>query len=162
MTKSKAVPASRPARRALRVCLLAAGFASFALPASILAQGSTQPGQTGGGGSGAGTSSTSSATSLGAAQTQLYNASGSNGAQVTQDTYKGSIVSGKSTGTLLDLSLEDSIQRAASARTSVSSWRTPLSPPRTASAWNSFNSCSPPSPPLRPSPSSRSIWRPTD
>lgn len=44
------------------------------------------------------------------AQQQLYTASGQNGAAVTQDTYKGSIVEGKSTGTVLDLSLDDAIQ----------------------------------------------------
>jgi len=45
------------------------------------------------------------------AQQQLYGASGQNGAQITQDSYKGSIVEGKSTGTLMDLSLDDAIQR---------------------------------------------------
>jgi len=45
------------------------------------------------------------------AQQQLYTASGQNGAAVTQDTYKGSIVEGKSTGTVLDLSLDGAIQR---------------------------------------------------
>jgi outer membrane protein TolC len=45
------------------------------------------------------------------AQQQLYTASGQNGATVTQDSYKGSIVEGKSTGTVLDLSLDEAIQR---------------------------------------------------
>jgi outer membrane protein TolC len=45
------------------------------------------------------------------AQQQLYTASGQSGAAVTQDTYKGSIVEGKSTGTVLDLSLDGAIQR---------------------------------------------------
>ncbi|HEX2917710.1 MAG TPA: TolC family protein, partial [Edaphobacter sp.] len=37
--------------------------------------------------------------------------SGQNGAQVSQDSFKGSIVEGKATGTVLDLSLDDAIQR---------------------------------------------------
>jgi outer membrane protein TolC len=45
------------------------------------------------------------------AQQSLYNAAGQNGAQVTQDSYKGSIVAGKATDTVLDLSLDDAIQR---------------------------------------------------
>jgi len=45
------------------------------------------------------------------AQQQLYGASGGNGAQITQDTFKGSLVEGKSTGKLMDLSLDDAIQR---------------------------------------------------
>lgn len=45
------------------------------------------------------------------AQQQLYGASGQNGAQVTQDSFKGSIVEGKSTGTMMDLSLDDAIRR---------------------------------------------------
>ena len=66
--------------------------------------------QPGSGQSGA-SSGSSSAGSVGAAQTQLYNASGSNGATVTQNSYKGSVVRGKNTGTVIDLTLEDSIQR---------------------------------------------------
>ena len=42
---------------------------------------------------------------------ELYNASGQNGAQVTQDSFNGSIVAGKATGNSLDLSLDDAIQR---------------------------------------------------
>jgi outer membrane protein TolC len=45
------------------------------------------------------------------AQQSLYGASGQNGAQVTQDSFKGSIVSGKATDGVLDLSLDEAIQR---------------------------------------------------
>jgi outer membrane protein TolC len=45
------------------------------------------------------------------AQIQLYNGTAANGAQINQDTFKGSIVSGKSTGTTIDLPLDDAIQR---------------------------------------------------
>ena len=45
------------------------------------------------------------------AQQQLYNASGANGAQVTQDSFQGSVVEGKSTGSVMNLSLDEAIQR---------------------------------------------------
>jgi len=45
------------------------------------------------------------------AQQSLYNASGQNGAQPTQDSFRGSIVAGKATDTVLDLPLDDAIQR---------------------------------------------------
>jgi outer membrane protein TolC len=45
------------------------------------------------------------------AQQQLYNASGQNGAQPTQDSFHGSIVTDKATGGVLDLPLDDAIQR---------------------------------------------------
>lgn len=45
------------------------------------------------------------------AQQQLYNASGQNGAQPTQDSFHGSVVTGKATDGVMDLSLDDAIQR---------------------------------------------------
>jgi len=45
------------------------------------------------------------------AQQQLYNASGQNGATPTQDSFHGSIVTGKATEGVMDLSLDDAIQR---------------------------------------------------
>jgi outer membrane protein TolC len=45
------------------------------------------------------------------AQQQLYNASGQNGGQASQDSFHGSIVAGKATDGVLDLSLDDAIQR---------------------------------------------------
>jgi outer membrane protein TolC len=45
------------------------------------------------------------------AQQSLYNASGQNGAQPTQDSFHGSIVTGKATDGVIDLSLDDAIQR---------------------------------------------------
>src|SRR5271156_6338678 len=53
---------------------------------------------------------TDSSTAAGAQQS-LYNASGQNGAQPTQDSFHGSIVTGKATDGVLDLSLDDAIQR---------------------------------------------------
>ena len=58
-----------------------------------------------------GPSTATGSSAVAGAQQQLYTASGQNGAAVTQDSFKGSIVEGKSTGTVLDLSLEDAIQR---------------------------------------------------
>jgi outer membrane protein TolC len=58
-----------------------------------------------------GTRTPADSSSTAGAQQQLYNATGSNGAQVTQDSFKGSLVAGKSTGTTIDLSLDDAIQR---------------------------------------------------
>src|SRR3984885_6950078 len=58
---------------------------------------------------GASTATNSSAIANG--QQSLYNASGQNGAQPTQDSFRGSIVTGKATDGVLDLSLDDAIQR---------------------------------------------------
>lgn len=67
--------------------------------------GSPGPGTPGG--SGVAASSAAVAT----AQQNLYGASGSNGAQPTQDSFKGSVVAGKATGDVMDLSLDEAIQR---------------------------------------------------
>lgn len=58
---------------------------------------------------GPGTATNSSA--VAGAQQQLYTASGQNGATSSQDSFKGSIVEGKSTGTVMDLSLDDAVRR---------------------------------------------------
>jgi outer membrane protein TolC len=56
-------------------------------------------------------STTSGAAAITGGQTNLYNATGDNGARVNQDSYKGSLISGKSTGTVMELSLDDAIAR---------------------------------------------------
>ncbi|WP_334269804.1 TolC family protein [Edaphobacter sp. HDX4] len=58
-----------------------------------------------------GPSSGPQSSAMAGAQQQLYTASGQNGAQVSSDSFKGSIVEGTSTGNLMDLSLDDAIQR---------------------------------------------------
>jgi outer membrane protein TolC len=58
-----------------------------------------------------GTSTAIDSSPVANAQQSLYNASGQNGAQVTQDSYHGSIVTGKATDGVLDLSLDEAIQR---------------------------------------------------
>ena len=61
------------------------------------------------GGRTASTSGTQSA--IPQAQQQLYSSSGANGAQTSQDSFRGSLIEGKSTGTTIDLSLDDAIAR---------------------------------------------------
>jgi len=51
------------------------------------------------------------ASAVAAGQTNLYNASGTNGANASQDSFNGSIVSGTNTGSVLALSLDDAVQR---------------------------------------------------
>jgi outer membrane protein TolC len=58
-----------------------------------------------------GPSSGPQSSAMAGAQQQLYTPSGQNGAQVSQDSFKGSIVEGKATGNVLDLSLDDAIHR---------------------------------------------------
>jgi outer membrane protein TolC len=87
----------------LGFCLL------FALgQTSAYAQASTAPAQQQ---QPSGASTAADSSTAASAQQSLYNASGQNGAQVTQDSYKGSIVTGKATDGVLDLSLDDAVQR---------------------------------------------------
>ena len=101
MSESKAVDL---ARVALGLCLLVPG-----LPA--LAQGQVQPSGNQPRPTATGPSTPAQSSAVAGAQQNLYEASGQNGAQASQDSFKGSIVEGKSTGTVLDLSLDDAIQR---------------------------------------------------
>jgi outer membrane protein TolC len=48
---------------------------------------------------------------IASAQQQLYGASGTNGALATPDSFKGSIVEGKATGSVMDLSLDKAVRR---------------------------------------------------
>ena len=80
---------------------------------AVFAQGpgssSSAGGSSRGGTTGANASGTQSAVPV--AQQQLYTSTGANGAQPTQDSFHGSIIEGKSTGSNLELSLDDAIQR---------------------------------------------------
>ncbi len=58
-----------------------------------------------------GTSTAADSSPAANAQQNLYGASGQNDAQPTQDSFHGSIVSGKATPGVLDLSLDDAVQR---------------------------------------------------
>ena len=58
-----------------------------------------------------GASTATESSPVAGAQQQLYTASGQNGAQPTPDSFHGSVVTGKATTGVLDLSLDDAIQR---------------------------------------------------
>jgi outer membrane protein TolC len=58
-----------------------------------------------------GPSTATDSSAVASAQQSLYTASGQNGAQPTQDSFKGSVVTGKATDGVLDLSLDDAVQR---------------------------------------------------
>ncbi len=74
-------------------------------------QSTGQPSQTSSGSNTSGASTTSSSVSVSQGQQQLYTAGGTNGATPTSDSYRGSVVQGKSTGQNLDLALSDAINR---------------------------------------------------
>jgi outer membrane protein TolC len=58
-----------------------------------------------------GVSTPSQSSVVAGGQDQLYGAGGSNGAQATSDSFKGSVVDGVSTGTVIDLSLDEAMRR---------------------------------------------------
>lgn len=101
MSKSKTARCAPHLHFSLGLCLLL----SAALAAHAQTAGPAQQKQP----SGASTATDSSP--VAGAQQNLYTASGQNGAQPTQDSYHGSIVIGKATGNVMDLSLDDAIQR---------------------------------------------------
>ena len=80
-------------------------------PAMTSSTGSTGGGQRSGSGQSAGANATANASAVAAGQTNLYNATGTNGASPTQSSFKGSLISGKNTGGVLALTLEDAIGR---------------------------------------------------
>jgi outer membrane protein TolC len=102
MSQSKTAPNALAILFSLGLWLL---LVAAQVPAHGQAAGPVQQKQP----SGPGTATDSSPVS--AAQQQLYNAAGQNGAQPTQDSFHGSIVNGKATDGVLDLSLDDAIQR---------------------------------------------------
>lgn len=111
MTHSKAACNPRPGAAAPRTSrVLFAGLALCLSAASLKVQAQA-PGSSSTTGTSANSSASSAAAAITAGQTNLYNATGTNGAAVTQDSFRGSLTAGKSTGSLLDLTLEDSIQR---------------------------------------------------
>ena len=102
------------AQRPGGVCLLAAALLalsavhSWAQASPGGATGSSASNTSSGGSSSSGGAS---AQTVQQGQQQLYSASGANGAQASQDSFRGSIVEGTSTGVPLDLSLDDAIAR---------------------------------------------------
>jgi outer membrane protein TolC len=102
MSKSKTARSAPPLHLYLGLCLI---FTACLARTHAQTAGPTQQKQP----SGASTATDSSPVAN--AQQNLYNASGQNGAQPTQDSFHGSIVTGKATGEVLDLSLDDAVQR---------------------------------------------------
>ena len=109
-------PSARSRRTAvLGLCapaLIVPALLAAALLVPYAAAQSTSPKtSTGSSSSAGGDPSTANANAISAGQPNLYNATGSNGANPSQESFKGSIISGKNTGTVIDLSLDDAIQR---------------------------------------------------
>src|SRR3984885_5401070 len=101
MNKSKTTDAAWASVRSVGFCLLLACNLSYAqAPGGQTAQTPAS-----------GPSTATNSSVVANAQQSLYTASGQNGAQSTQDSFKGSVVTGKATNGVLDLSLEDPIQR---------------------------------------------------
>jgi outer membrane protein TolC len=102
MSESKSAHTARAV-----LCTLAAYLFFAASGPKAYAQASGGAKQTPASGPGTATYSSPEAS----AQQSLYTAGGQNGAQATQDSYKGSVVTGTATSGVLDLSLDDAIQR---------------------------------------------------
>jgi outer membrane protein TolC len=106
MSKKQAEPTRTAANRGRRIqSWLGAAALGGSMVATAIAQGP------GGAPTSAAQTATSSAGALTSGQANLYTAAGSNGATATQDSYKGSLVAGKNTGAVMDLSLDDAIAR---------------------------------------------------
>ena len=110
MNQSQAAPSpSARSPHTLRTAALLSAIFLAALSAHPQSSGSSrQSGQSTNQSSGASSAGNQSAISAG--QTQLYNAAG-NGAMITQDTFRGSVIAGKNNGLVLPLSLDDAIAR---------------------------------------------------
>jgi outer membrane protein TolC len=102
MSQSKTAPRAHAIFASLGLCLL---FASGQTQISAQSTGPAQQKPA------TGSSTATDSSPVANAQQNLYGASGSNGAQPTQDSFHGSIVSGNATDGVLDLSLDDAIQR---------------------------------------------------
>src|SRR3984885_6954554 len=101
MNKSKTTDAAWASVRSVGFCLLLACNLSYAqAPGGQTAQTPAS-----------GPSTATNSSVVANAQQSLYTASGQNGAQPTQDSFKGSLVTGKATDGVLDLSLDDAVQR---------------------------------------------------
>src|ERR1700733_88878 len=101
MNKSKTTDAAWASVRSVGFCLLLACNLSYAqAPGGQTAQTPAS-----------GPSTATNSSLVANPQQSLYTATGQNGAQPTQDSFKGSVVAGKATDGVLDLSLDDAIQR---------------------------------------------------
>ncbi len=113
MGKNKTAQAAWSALFALGVCLLCApGRAQAPGGNSTSSAGASSSGTVGGAANqNSGPSTATGSSAIAGAQQSLYGASGQNGAQATQDSFKGSLVSGKATDGVLELSLDEAVQR---------------------------------------------------
>jgi outer membrane protein TolC len=102
MSESKTAPSALTMYSFLGLCLLLAAGQTQARAQSTGPAQQKQP---------SGTSTATDSSPVANAQQNLYTASGQNGAQPTQDSFHGSIVIDKATAGVLDLSLDDAIQR---------------------------------------------------
>ena len=102
MSKSKAARSAPPLYFSLGLCLL------FIAGSAVVHAQSTGPAQQK---QPSGASTPTDSSPVAGAQQNLYTAGGQNGAQPTQDSFHGSIVTGKATGDVMDLSLDDAVQR---------------------------------------------------
>lgn len=97
------IAAERTSRRS---CACATVFGALLISAAAHAQ-TARPGAT----SSSTSTSTTNAAAVSAGQANLSNATGTNGANVTQDSFKGSLIAGTNNGTTLPLSLDDALAR---------------------------------------------------
>jgi outer membrane protein TolC len=103
MIKSRKVHRALAVLRPVGFCLLLTSISSFEYAQAPGAQTAQSPAS--------GYSTATGSSAVAGAQQNLYNASGQNGAQPTQDSFHGSVVTGKVTDGVMDLSLNDAIQR---------------------------------------------------
>ncbi len=101
----------RRAHASLPLAVLCATL-GLTVPSHAQSGGSSSAGGSNSSTQGAGAANTSGTQSvIPQAQQQLYTSSGANGAQPTQDSFRGSLIEGKSTGATIDLPLDIAIQR---------------------------------------------------
>jgi outer membrane protein TolC len=106
MGKNKTAQTAWSALLVLSGCLLSVHSHAQAGGGATNSSGTSGPSKTA-----SGPSTATDSSPIANAQQNLYGASGQNGAQPTQDSFKGSIVSGKATDGVLELSLDEAIQR---------------------------------------------------
>ncbi len=110
MGKNKTAQAAWSAPFVLGVCLLCVpGMAQGPGGNSTSSGASSTMG--GGANQNSGPSTATGSSAIAGAQQSLYGASGQNGAPATQDSFKGSLVSGKATDGVMELSLDEAVQR---------------------------------------------------
>jgi outer membrane protein TolC len=96
MTKSKIARQAASALTAFGLCV-------FCVSASAQTGGQSSPAS--------GPSTATQSSPIAGAQENLYTASGSNGATPTQSSFHGSVVAGKATAGVMDLSMDEAVQR---------------------------------------------------